>query len=81
MEEKKELSFEEAMARLEVIVRTLENGSAPLDSSLGLFEEGVGLVRLCNEKLDSVEQKIKILVKGKDGEYDERAFDGAEDKT
>ena len=61
------MTFEAAMARLEEIVRTLENGNAPLDVSLGLFEEGVALVKLCNAKLDTAEQKVKILTNAGDG--------------
>ncbi len=61
---KKEPGFEKSIARLEEIVRALDDGSAPLDESLKLFEEGVGLVRACTEKLDSAEQKVKILTGG-----------------
>ena len=60
-EEKKALSFEEALARLEEIVRALESGNAPLDASLNMFEEGIVLVKLCNDRLDGAEQKMKIL--------------------
>ena len=69
--EKNEMSFETAIARLETIVRLLESGSAPLDESLSLFEEGVGLVKLCNARLDSAEQKVKILTKNPDGTVSE----------
>lgn len=62
-----ETTFEEAIARLEAIVRLLESGSAPLDESLTLFEEGVGLVKLCNARLDNAEQKVKLLTKNPDG--------------
>ena len=65
--ENKEISFEEALARLEVIVGSLESGKAPLDESLSLFEEGVRLVKLCNSKLDGAEQKVKILVSTENG--------------
>ncbi len=61
------MTFEAAMARLEEIVRMLESGNAPLDVSLGLFEEGVALVKLCNAKLDTAEQKVKILTDAGDG--------------
>ncbi len=61
------MTFEAAMARLEEIVRMLESGNAPLDTSLGLFEEGVALVKLCNSKLDTAEQKVKILTGAGDG--------------
>ena len=60
----KDVSFEEAMARLEEIVRYLEGGNAPLDKSLEVFEEGVALVKLCNKKLDSAEQKVRFLTSG-----------------
>ncbi len=64
---KDEMTFEVAIARLEEIVRMLEGGSAPLDTSLALFEEGVALVKLCNSKLDTAEQKVKILTFGENG--------------
>lgn len=73
MEKQNEMNFEQAMARLEQIVRSLESGSSPLDESLSLFEEGVGLVKLCNSKLAEAEQKIKILVTA-DGEVVEKDF-------
>ena len=62
----KNMTFEAAIARLEEIVLMLEGGSAPLDESLSVFEEGVELVKLCNGKLDAVQQKITHLTK--DGE-------------
>lgn len=62
-----EMTFEAAIARLEEIVRMLEGGSAPLDKSLAMFEEGVALVKLCNSRLDTAEQKVKILTLGGDG--------------
>ncbi len=68
MEQKKDMSFEEALARLESIVRMLESGGAALDESLSVFEEGISLVKMCNEKLEAAEQRIKILTKGEDGE-------------
>ena len=67
-------TFEEAIARLEEIVRLLESGNAPLDASLTLFEEGTALVKQCNEQLDSAEQKIKKLVQKQDGSYDTEDF-------
>lgn len=62
-----EMTFEVAIARLEEIVRMLEGGSAPLDKSLAMFEEGVALVKLCNSRLDHAEQKVKILTSSGDG--------------
>lgn len=58
-------SFEAAMVRLEAIVKDLENGKATLDSSLTLFEEGIRLVKLCDQQLKEVEEKsVKILQGG-----------------
>lgn len=73
-EKEKEMNFENAIARLEQIVRSLENGSAPLDESLSLFEEGVRLVKFCNEKLDTAENKIRLLTKDPDGTVSETPF-------
>ena len=57
----KEYTFEQALARLEEIVKGLENGSLHLDKSIELFEEGNALVKLCTQKLDAAEQKVRIL--------------------
>ncbi len=65
------MTFEAAMSRLEEIVRALESGNAPLDSSLALFEEGVALVKLCNNRLDHAEQRVKLLTLGEDGRMTE----------
>ena len=70
---KKEVSFENAMERLEEIVELLENGDYPLEKSLELFEEGVKLVKLCNTKLENVEKSIKILTNNQ-GEFVEEDF-------
>ena len=59
-----DVTFEEAIARLEEIVKYLEGGNAPLDKSLEVFEEGVALVKLCNSKLDNAEQKVRFLTAG-----------------
>ena len=64
---KKTLTFEAAMERLEEIARLLESGSEGLDASLKLYEEGVSLVRLCTQKLESAEQSVKILQMSEEG--------------
>lgn len=70
---KKELSFEEAMEKLEEIVNSLESGDFALEESLKLYEEGVKLVNLCNKKISNVEKSIKILLNS-DGELVEEDF-------
>ncbi len=62
----KEMKFETALDKLEEIVRKLEQGDLPLDDSLKLFEEGVGLARFCGTRLDAAERKIEILMKAED---------------
>ena len=76
MADKKEMSFEDAIQRLDEIVKALEDGKAPLDVSLKLFEEGVKLVNECKTQLDFAEQRVKVLLENGNGEYDERDFDG-----
>ena len=72
-------SFEESVGRLEEIVRLLENGTATLDESLKLYEEGIALVRVCNEKLDRAENKIKVLTENGNGEIEEKELDGGDE--
>ena len=78
---KKNISFEEAIEKLEGIVRDLENGSMPLDKSLTAFEEAVGLVKLCNEQLSSAEQKVRILTESADGSVTDMPFEALDDAT
>jgi exodeoxyribonuclease VII small subunit len=67
--------FEDALSKLEKIVSKLEDGDIPLEESLKLFEEGIRLSRLCNEKLDEAQKRVEILVKGKEGTLRPRPFD------
>ena len=64
---KKTITFEAAMERLEEITRLLESGAEGLDESLKLYEEGVSLIRLCTQKLESAEQSVKVLQMGEEG--------------
>ena len=68
-------TFEQSLSRLEEIVRMLERGDAPLSESLGLFEEGAGLVKACSKLLDEAEQKVVQLRKGPDGTPEELPFE------
>ena len=70
------MSFELAMSRLEEIVGKLDSGKATLDESLKLYEEGIALVRLCSERLDSAEQRIKLVKTSEDGNFSEEDFEG-----
>jgi exodeoxyribonuclease VII small subunit len=53
--------FETALAELEAIVKTLEEGDLPLERSLQLFERGVHLSRFCHQRLEEAERRIEIL--------------------
>ena len=57
-----EMSFEKSLTELEGIVDKLEKGQLSLDESLMLFEKGIKLVRECNMKLKSAQQKVEQLV-------------------
>ena len=60
-------SFEQALSELEVRVRKLDEKGIPLETSLNLFEEGVKLVRECQQLLDQAEHKIIELMQTSDG--------------
>jgi len=66
------MSFEDAMGRLEEIVRRLEEGEVPLEESIKLYEEGMKIGKMCRKILDETDQKIRRLSaeneEGKDGE-------------
>ena len=53
--------FESAIAELEKIVKTLEEGDLPLEKSLELYERGVQLSRFCHTRLEEAERRIEIL--------------------
>jgi exodeoxyribonuclease VII small subunit len=67
-------SFEESLKKLETIVDQLEKGDLPLEDSLKLFEEGVGLSALCKQELDAAEGKVQILIKQRDGSLRPESF-------
>lgn len=60
----KNINFEQALGKLEMNVKSLESGDLSLDEVLKIFEEGVGLVKTCHQKLTDAEQKIEILLSG-----------------
>lgn len=70
----KNMTFEQSMARLEQIVRTMERGDAPLEESLKLFQEGTELVRSCNQLLDNAQLQVKKIMTAEDGSPVEEDF-------
>ncbi len=53
--------FESAIAELEQIVKTLEDGDLPLEKALELYERGVALSRFCHARLEAAERRIELL--------------------
>jgi exodeoxyribonuclease VII small subunit len=72
---KKNVTFEEAMLALDNAVSKLESGTLSLDESLATFEEAVKLIKVCNEKINSAEQKVKMLIENADGSVSDAPFD------
>ncbi|MDL1972534.1 MAG: exodeoxyribonuclease VII small subunit [Deltaproteobacteria bacterium] len=75
------MKFEDAISRIEEIIKKLETGEIPLEESLKLFEEGMNLINFCQKKLNEVEQKVEILVKNEGGEVETRPFDPSLGRT
>jgi exodeoxyribonuclease VII small subunit len=60
-------SFEASLEALERIVQELEHGDLPLEKSLELFEQGIGLSRQCQDRLNQAERRIEILLRDNQG--------------
>ena len=54
--------FEDALEKLENIVREMEVGEMPLDSALKSFEEGIRLIRFCSAKLEDTQRRVEQLL-------------------
>ncbi|WP_369902672.1 exodeoxyribonuclease VII small subunit [Bacillus manliponensis] len=61
------LSFEEAITKLEQLVSKLEQGDVPLEEAISYFKEGMELSKLCDEKLKDVQEQMAVIL-GEDGE-------------
>ena len=59
------LNFEDSLMRLEEIAELLESENTPLEESISLFEEGITLKELCEEKLKNAKLKIEKIIKSK----------------
>ena len=72
------LSFEESLNELDTIVQNLEQGELDLEESMTLFERGLTLSKLSQKKLQTAEQKVKILLE-QNGEQQLQDFDLSSD--
>lgn len=70
------MTFEEALAELEGIVRQLEAGDVELEKSIAIYERGAALKAHCESRLKSAELKVEQIVQGSNGPATEpAAFD------
>ena len=74
-----ELSFEEALGRLEQLVASLEKGDLPLEETITAFEEGQMRLRQCLELLNRAELRVKEVLRRADGSLGEEDWKGAGD--
>lgn len=56
--------YEQAVQELETLVQRMESGDLPLDQLLASYERGAALLQLCRDKLQAVENQIKVLDNG-----------------
>ena len=64
-----DLTFEQAMEKLEKITSELEDENIDLDTSVKKFEEGMKLSQKCNKMLEDAEKKITVLVDGEEKNF------------
>ncbi|WP_417496887.1 exodeoxyribonuclease VII small subunit [Maricaulis sp.] len=62
------MSFEQALAELEAIVKQLESGDVELERSIAIYERGAALRAHCDGKLKDAELKVEKIVRGEDGQ-------------
>lgn len=60
-DEMPEESLEELFAKLDQVAKELESGDTSLEESFGLYQKGMKMLKLCNEKIDTVEKKVQVL--------------------
>lgn len=71
MDTEKQPNFEEALARLESIVKELEDESISLEKSINLYEEGIKLSQICTQTLEEAELRIQNVSKQQDDNISE----------
>src|SRR3981081_1472406 len=74
-----ELNFEKAMERLEAIVEQMESGKLALEDLIVRYEEGMNLVKVCQERLASAEQKIEMIARTSAGKPVVKPFEPTEE--
>ncbi len=77
-EDLSKLSFEDALAQLENIVRELESGRIKLDDAVNAYEKAMALKKLCSEKLAAATLKVEKIELNKDGSLSTAPLDNVE---
>lgn len=72
-------NFEQSLAELEGIVKSMETGDLTLEQSLQQFEQGMKLSVQCQEALTLAEQKVELLVEDAEGRLETEDFYEEED--
>jgi len=72
-------TLESAMQRITEVVAEMEEGNLPLETLITRYEEGVGLVKMCQEKLDAAEKRIQIITRNARGTTELKDFDPDDD--
>lgn len=71
--------FDQGMAELESIVARLESGELPLEDALAVFEAGIGMVRLLNQRLSEAEARVEVLTRDAEGALRLQPFNSGQD--
>ncbi|NLN04959.1 MAG: exodeoxyribonuclease VII small subunit [Clostridiaceae bacterium] len=69
-----EMSFEEALAKIEEIIKTMESGKLPLEETIAKYQEGVKLINFCQAKLDSYEKIVTAITENNGVITEEEVF-------
>ena len=73
------MTYEQQLQQLETLIKQLENGDLSLDQALAAYEQGINLIRACQQQLEQAEQRIQLLAHGANGEETLIPFTDPED--
>ncbi|ACI49889.1 exodeoxyribonuclease VII, small subunit [Gluconacetobacter diazotrophicus PA1 5] len=74
-EDLSQLSFEDALAQLEEIVRQLEGGQLRLQDAIASYERGAALRRYCDTKLNEADARVQAIIQRADGALETKSMD------
>ena len=77
----KEIEFEVALKKLELIVQNLENGDLSLEHALKQYEDGVKMADMCSKRLSEAQKRVEVLMKTSGGKFKTEHFDEESGKS